>query len=58
MCMANPLMETYNRLPVTFVQGRGVWLTDTDGKRYLDAVAGVAVCSLGHAHPAVTQAVC
>jgi acetylornithine/N-succinyldiaminopimelate aminotransferase len=56
--MANPLMETYNRLPVTFVQGRGVWLTDTDGKRYLDAVAGVAVCSLGHAHPAVTQAVC
>jgi len=56
--MANPLMETYNRLPVTFVQGQGVWLTDTDGKRYLDAVAGVAVCSLGHAHPAVTQALC
>lgn len=56
--MANPLMETYNRLPVTFAQGEGVWLTDTDGKRYLDAVAGVAVCSLGHAHPAVTQALC
>ena len=56
--MTNPLMATYNRLPVTFAQGQGVWLTDTDGKRYLDAVAGVAVCSLGHAHPAVTQAVC
>lgn len=56
--MANPLMETYNRLPVTFAQGEGVWLTDTDGKRYLDAVAGVAVCSLGHAHPAVAQALC
>ena len=56
--MTNPLMATYNRLPVTFVQGQGVWLTDTDGKRYLDAVAGVAVCSLGHAHPAVTRAVC
>ncbi len=56
--MANPLMETYNRLPVTFARGQGVWLTDTDGKRYLDAVAGIAVCSLGHAHPAVTQALC
>ena len=56
--MTNPLMATYNRLPVTFSQGQGVWLTDTAGQRYLDAVAGVAVCSLGHAHPAVTQAVC
>lgn len=56
--MTNPLMATYNRLPVTFVEGQGVWLTDIDGKRYLDAVAGVAVCSLGHAHPAVTRAVC
>lgn len=56
--MTNPLMETYNRLPVTFARGQGVWLTDTDGKRYLDAVAGIAVCSLGHAHPAVTQALC
>jgi len=56
--MTNPLMATYNRLPVTFTQGQGVWLTDTDGKRYLDAVAGIAVCSLGHAHPAVTAAVC
>ncbi len=56
--MKDPLMATYNRLPVTFAQGNGVWLTDTDGKRYLDAVAGVAVCSLGHAHPAVTRAVC
>lgn len=56
--MTNPLMATYNRLPVTFDHGQGVWLTDTNGKRYLDAVAGVAVCSLGHAHPAVSQAIC
>ena len=56
--MTNPLMATYNRLPVTFAHGQGVWLTATDGKRYLDAVAGIAVCSLGHAHPAVTRAVC
>jgi acetylornithine aminotransferase len=52
------LMPTYARLPVTFVRGEGAWLWDTNGKRYLDALAGVAVCSLGHAHPAVTRALC
>ena len=52
------LMDTYNRLPVAFASGEGCWLTDTEGGRYLDAVAGIAVCGLGHAHPAVTQAVC
>ena len=56
--MANTLMTTYARLPVSFEKGDGVWLWDTDGKRYLDAISGIAVCSLGHAHPAVTEALC
>lgn len=51
------LMETYKRLPVAFARGDGVYLEDTDGKRYLDALTGIAVCGLGHAHPAVTRAV-
>jgi len=51
-------MATYNRLPVSFTQGEGAWLWDTDGNRYLDAVSGVAVCGLGHAHPAVADAIC
>jgi len=45
------VMNTYARLPVAFDRGEGVWLWDTAGKRYLDAVAGVAVCGLGHSHP-------
>ena len=52
------LMNTYSRLPVTFTRGEGVWLWDEAGKRYLDGVAGVAVNTLGHAHPALTQALC
>jgi acetylornithine aminotransferase len=56
--MTGPLMATYKRLPVTFARGEGAWLWDDAGRRYLDAVAGVAVCNLGHAHPAVTDAVC
>jgi acetylornithine/N-succinyldiaminopimelate aminotransferase len=56
--MSSALMSTYARLPVTFEKGEGVWLWDTQGKRYLDAVGGIAVCALGHAHPAVTEAVC
>lgn len=51
-------MATYNRLPVTFDRGEGVWLWDTSGKRYLDALSGIAVCGLGHAHPAVREALC
>lgn len=51
-------MTTYARLPVTFAKGEGALLWDKDGKQYLDAVSGVAVCSLGHAHPAVTKAIC
>jgi len=56
--MPTPLMATYSRLPVTFERGEGAWLWDTDGNKYLDAVSGVAVCGLGHAHPAVTEALC
>jgi len=44
-------MNTYARLPVAFERGEGCWLWDANGKRYLDAVAGVAVCGLGHSHP-------
>jgi acetylornithine aminotransferase len=56
--MSEPLMATYSRLPVTFARGEGVWLWDSDGKRYLDALSGIAVCGLGHAHPAVREALC
>ena len=51
------LMQTYARLPVTFSHGAGVYLYDTDGRRYLDALSGIAVNGLGHAHPAVTKAI-
>ncbi|MTW20581.1 aspartate aminotransferase family protein [Allochromatium palmeri] len=56
--MSEPLMATYNRLPVTFERGEGVWLWDNNGTRYLDALSGIAVCGLGHAHPAVRDALC
>ncbi len=51
-------MPTYGRLPVTFERGEGAWLFDQNNQRYLDALSGIAVCSLGHAHPAVHQAIC
>lgn len=51
-------MATYKRLPVTFVRGEGAWLWDTDGERYLDALSGIAVCGLGHAHAGVARALC
>jgi acetylornithine/N-succinyldiaminopimelate aminotransferase len=51
-------MATYKRLPVTFARGEGAWLWDTDGKRYLDALSGIAVCGLGHAHAGVARALC
>ena len=55
--MANPLMTTYAPLPITFTKGKGVYLWDNAGKQYLDAVAGVAVCGLGHAHPDIAEAI-
>lgn len=51
------LMPTYTRQAVGFVRGEGAWLVDEEGKRYLDALAGIAVCNLGHAHPGVTDAI-
>ena len=48
------LMNTYARLPVAFTHGEGAWLWDSNGKRYLDALAGIAVNTLGHAHPKFT----
>ena len=56
--MSEALMATYQRLAVGFERGAGAWLWDTEGKRYLDALSGVAVCGLGHAHPAVSATLC
>ena len=50
-------MNTYMRQPVTFVKGDGVWLWDDKGEKYLDALAGVAVNGLGHAHPKLVRAI-
>ena len=50
------LMNTYARLPVAFVKGSGAYVEDGGGNRYLDALTGLAVCGLGHAHPAVARA--
>ncbi|MFN4263897.1 MAG: aspartate aminotransferase family protein [Thioalkalivibrionaceae bacterium] len=52
------LQTTYNRLDVGFVRGEGAWLEDEQGRRYLDALSGIAVCGLGHAHPEIARALC
>ena len=54
---ASHLMQTYAPQPVAFARGEGVWLWDVEGRRYLDALAGIAVNGLGHAHPALTRAI-
>ena len=51
-------VNTYNRFPAVMVEGSGCGLKDSEGKQYLDFVAGIAVCSLGHCHPVVTEAIC
>jgi len=56
--MSEHLMNTYARLPISFNKGEGAVLKDKDGKKYLDAISGIAVCSLGHAHPAISEAIC
>jgi acetylornithine aminotransferase len=56
--MTSHIMPTYQRLPVTFARGQGAWLWDDNNNRYLDALSGIAVCNLGHAHPAVHKAIC
>ncbi|MGZ5342325.1 MAG: aspartate aminotransferase family protein [Solirubrobacterales bacterium] len=54
---AEYLMPTYRKAPVEFVRGKGARLWDADGKQYLDFLAGISVCSVGHCHPAVVEAV-
>ena len=56
--MSDHLMNTYAALPVAFERGQGAWLWDDNGKRYLDAISGLGVCALGHAHPDVTRVIC
>lgn len=52
------LMSTYAPQPIAFARGEGAWLWDTQGRRYLDALAGIAVNGLGHAHPVLVRALC
>ncbi len=51
------LMQTYSPQPVAFARGQGAWLWDTEGRKYLDALAGIAVNGLGHNHPVLTRAI-
>ena len=55
--MANAIMPTYGRQDIAFVKGEGTWLEDSKGKRYLDAIGGLAVVVLGHANPAVAKTI-
>lgn len=52
------IIGTYARYPATMVKGEGCTLSDAEGRKYLDCLAGIAVCSLGHCHPVVTDAIC
>ncbi|AZV79172.1 aspartate aminotransferase family protein [Parasedimentitalea marina] len=54
--MIPSVLPTYNRAPLNFVKGEGSWLIEADGRRFLDLGAGIAVNALGHAHPALVQA--
>jgi acetylornithine aminotransferase len=47
------LIPVFNRQPLSFQSGQGVWLTSAQGTRYLDALSGIAVCGMGHAHPKI-----
>jgi acetylornithine/N-succinyldiaminopimelate aminotransferase len=55
--MSTHLMNTYAPLPVSFVRGEGAWLWDDQGNRYLDAISGLGVCALGHAHPELARVI-
>ncbi len=55
--MMTHVMPTYARLPLKMERGSGAWLWDTHGKKYFDLISGIAVCSLGHAHPDIAQAI-
>ncbi|MCU9839274.1 aspartate aminotransferase family protein [Ruegeria sp. WL0004] len=54
--MIPSVLPTYNRAPLHFVKGEGAWLTEADGRRFLDLGSGIAVNALGHAHPALVKA--
>ena len=54
---SSALMNNYGTRKITLSKGQGVWVWDDQGNRYLDAVSGIAVCGLGHAHPLVTKAI-
>ncbi len=56
--MSDYLMQTYARQPIAFERGEGAWLFDTNGDKYLDALAGVAVNGIGHGHPTLARALC
>ncbi len=56
-CLMSHVMNTYARLPVTFSHGKGSRITDSEGKEYLDALSGIAVSTLGHAHPKLVAAI-
>ena len=51
------IMNTYSRMPLVFEKGRGAYLWDFDGKKYLDFVTGIAVNNLGHCHPKVVETI-
>ncbi len=51
------VMNTYARLPIALTHGNGSYVTDTNGKTYLDALSGIAVSTLGHNHPALVKAI-
>ena len=55
--MTESVMPTYGRLDIAFTRGEGVWLYDDNDEAYLDALSGIAVCNLGHCHPAVSRAI-
>ena len=55
--MPDAIMPTYGRQDISFVKGDGAWLTDTNGNRYLDALAGIAVVGIGHANPEVAKTI-
>ncbi|MFT7107865.1 MAG: acetylornithine/N-succinyldiaminopimelate aminotransferase, partial [Yoonia sp.] len=54
--MITSILPTYSRSPLTFVSGAGSWLVESDGRRFLDLGAGIAVNALGHANPALVEA--
>lgn len=56
--MPAPVMDTYGRYPLVLTRGKGVWLWDGEGRRYLDMVAGIAVCTLGHSDPVLQRRLC